>query len=212
MRKAFLLIAMLLGFVGVRAQIPAEVTDVMNHCRAAMVNPSGLEYEMDVKAGMGPVAMKMHFVIASKGNLYRSMMTMKVLGTEIVTENGFDGTDTWEIDHSPKSDTITLTRGDTRTKSKGDLDLDLDKKYNKAKMKHKDGFYEITFSEPKDKSSEIKSITVKISEKNYTMREIRSGARGAKVTMTITKIRVGLRDSHFKLDLSKYPNAVVIRN
>ena len=44
------------------------------------------------------------------------------------------------------------------------------------------------------------------------MREIRSSARGAKVTMTITKVRVGLKDSYFKLDLSKYPNAVVIRN
>ena len=47
---------------------------------------------------------------------------------------------------------------------------------------------------------------------DYIMREVRSGARGAKVTMTITKVRVGLKDSYFKLDLSKYPNAVVIRN
>lgn len=210
MRKAFLLIAMLVGFVGVRAQIPAEVTDVMNHCRAAMVNPSGLEYEMDIKTGMGPISMKIHLVVAKKGNLKRSHSAYRLMGVDIENEAGFDGTESWEIKHSTNRDTIIITH-DNSKKDEEYIQLDLDKKYNKAKMKHKDGFYEITFSEPKDKSSEIKSITVKISEKNYTMREIRSGARGAKVTMTITKIRVGLRDSHFKLDLSQHPNAVVIR-
>ena len=212
MKRLFLLLGLMLGIAGVQAQVPAEVTEVMNKCRAAMANPNGLEYEMDMKAGIGPLAMKMHFVVADKGNLNRTAMTMKIMGIEVTSESGFDGTDTWEIKHSEIGDTITITKGDTRKKSKGDLSLDLDKQYNKAKIKLKDGYYEITFSEPKDKSSEVKSITVKISEKNYVMREIRSSARGAKVTMTITKVRVGLKDSYFKLDLSKYPNAVVIRN
>ena len=212
MKRLFLLIALAIGIAGAQAQIPAEVSEVMGKCRTAMTNAAGIEYEMDMKAGMGPVAMKMHFVIANKGNLNRTLMSMKVLGAEVVTESGFDGTDTWEIDHSANGDTITFTRGDIRKKSKGDISLDLDKQYNKAKMKLKDGYYEITFSEPKDKISEVKSISVKISEKTYIMRELRSGARGAKVTMNITKVRVGLKDSYFKLDLSKYPNAVVIRN
>lgn len=212
MRRLFILIALALGIASAQAQIPAEVTEVMNKCRAAMTTPNGLEYEMDMKAGMGPLAMKMHFVIADKGNLNRTAMTMKIMGIEVLTESGFDGTDSWEIDHSANGDTITFTRGNNRKKSKGDISLDLDKQYNKAKMKLKDGYYEITFSEPKDKNSEVKSISVKISEKTYIMRELRSGARGAKVTMNITKVRVGLKDSYFKLDLSKYPNAVVIRN
>lgn len=211
MKKLFLLLTLVLGVASAQAQIPAEVTDVMNKCRAAMTNANGLEYEMDTKAGLGPLAMKMHFVIADKGNLNRTTMTMKIMGIEVTTESGFDGINTWEIEHSEKGDTITITKGDTRKKSEGDLSLDLDKKYNKAKMKQKDGYYEIAFSEPKDKSNEVKSVTVKISEKNYVMREIRSGARGAKVTMTITKVRVGLKDSYFKLNLSEYPNAVVIR-
>lgn len=212
MKKLFLLLSLALGTAFAQAQVPAEVTAVMDKCRAAMVNPNGLEYEMDMKAGMGPLTMKMHFVVAEKGNLNRTAMTMKIMGVEATTESGFDGTDTWEISHSDGTDTITITKGDKRKKSKGDLSLDLDKKYRKAKMKLKDGYYEITFSEPKDSSCEAKSITVKISEKNYVMREIRSGARGAKVTMVITKVRVGLRDSYFKLDLSKHPNAIVIRN
>lgn len=214
MKKILFLLALALGFASVQAQIPAEVTDVMNRCRTAMVNPSGLEYEMDMKAGMGPVGIKMHFVIANKGNFSRTRMSMKVLGLDVVTENGFDGTDTWEIELASKEterDTITFTRGDHRKKSDGDLSLNLDKEYRKAKMKLKDGYYKITFSEPKDPKSEVKSMTVKISSKNYTMREFKSSAKGARVTATITKIRVGLKDSYFKLDLSKFPDAVVIR-
>ena len=205
------MLALILGLAGVQAQIPAEVTEVMNKCRAAMNNPAGVEYEMDMKAGMGPVALKMHFVIAEKGNLYRSYMTTKILGMAVSTESGFDGTNTWSVEHRKNGDTITFTHGDNMKKSDGDLDLDLDSQFRKAKMKHKDGYYDITFSDPKDKTSEVKNITVKISDKNYVMRELRSGARGAKVTMTITKIRVGLKDSHFKLDLTKYPDAVIIR-
>lgn len=195
------------GGVGAYAQIPAEVTDVMNRCRAAMSNPNGLEYEMDMKAGMGPVAMKMHFVVAKKGDLSRTRVVTKVLGMEITTESGFDGTNTWEV----KDDTITITRGNTMKKDKGEMNLALDKQYRKAKMKQKDGFYEITFTEPKDSSVEAKSVTVKVSDKNYVLRELRSGARGTKLTMTLTKIHVGLNDSHFKLNLAQHPNAVVIK-
>lgn len=212
MKRLFLLLGLLLGIACAQAQISVEVTEVMDKCRAAMTNPNGLEYEMDMKTGIGPLAMKMHFVIADKGNLNRTAMTMKIMGIEVTTESGFDGSDTWEIEHSEKGDTITITKGDTRKKSKGDLSFDLDKQYRKAKMKLKDGYYEITFSEPKDKNNEVKNITVKISEKNYIMREVRSVARGAKVTMNITKVRVGFKDSYFKVDLSKYPNAIVIRN
>ena len=195
------------GGVGAYAQIPAEVTDVMNRCRAAMTNVAGLEYEMDMKAGMGPVALKMHFVVAKKGDLSRTRVVTKVLGMEITTESGFDGTNTWEV----KDDTITITRGNTMKKGKEEMNLALDKQYRKAKMKQKDGFYEITFTEPKDSSVEAKSVTVKVSDKNYVLRELRSGARGAKLTMTLTKIHEGLHDNYFKLDLSKYPNAVVIK-
>lgn len=78
-------------------------------------------------------------------------------------------------------------------------------------MKHKDGYYEITFSEPKDKKKEAKSMTVKIAEKNYVIREMHTSTRGARMTMNITKIRIGLKENYFKLDLTKYPNAVIIR-
>ncbi|MBR6899059.1 MAG: hypothetical protein IKN29_02050, partial [Bacteroidales bacterium] len=180
-------------------------------CRTAMENPNGLEYEMDIKAGIGPVAMKMHMVVAEKGKMSRVLFSTRVLGQDVVTENGFDGTDTWEIDRSAKADTITFTRGDHRKKDKNVLSTDFDKRYRKAKMKEKDGFYVITFSEPIDKDSEAKSVTVKVSKKNHAMQEMKTSAKGASVTMTVTKIRVGLKDEYFKVDLGKFPNAVVIK-
>ena len=208
MRKAILfVVAMLLGAAGVRAQIPAEVTAVMDKCRTAMENPNGLEYEMDIKAGIGPLAMKMRMVVASKGKMSRTSFSTRVLGNDIVVENGFDGTDTWENE----GDTITITRGDHRKKDKNVLSTDFDKRYRKAKMKEKDGFYVITFSEPIDKDSEAKSVTVKVSKKNHAMQEMKTSAKGASVTMTVTKIRVGLKDEYFKVDLGKFPNAVVIK-
>lgn len=212
MRKAILfVVAMLLGAAGVRAQIPAEVTAVMDKCRASMVNPNGLEYEMDIKAGVGPVAMKMHMVVAEKGKMSRVLFSTRVLGQDVVTENGFDGTDTWEIDRSAKADTITFTRGDHRKKDKNVLSTDFDKRYRKAKMKEKDGYYVITFTEPKDKDNEAKSVTTWLSMKSCMMQELKTTAKGASVTMKVTKIRTGLKDDYFKVDLGKFPNAVVIK-
>jgi hypothetical protein len=208
MRKAILfVVAMLLGAVGVRAQIPAEVTAVMDKCRASMVNPNGLEYEMDIKAGVGPVAMKMHMVVAEKGKMSRTIFSTRVLGNDIVVENGFDGTDTWENE----GDTITITRGDHRKKNKNVLSTDFDKRYRKAKMKEKDGYYVITFTEPKDKDNEAKSVTTWLSMKSCMMQELKTTAKGASVTMKVTKIRTGLKDDYFKVDLGKFPNAVVIK-
>ena len=212
MKRIFLLLTLALGIAAAQAQIPAEVSQVMAKCRAAMTNASGLEYEMDMKTGVGLLSMKMHFVIAEKGNMRRNTMTMNVMGEDITVESGFDGTDTWEIKQSDKRDTIIFTPGDTRKKSKGDISLDLDGQYRKAKMKHKEGFYEITFTDPIDKKNSAKSITAKISDKNHTLCEMHTNTHGAKVTMTITHIRVGLKDSHFKPNLSQYPDAVVIRN
>ena len=211
MKRLLILMALAMGMAGAQAQVPAEVTGVMDKCRAAMTNAAGLEYEMDMRAGVGPLTMTMHLTVAEKGTLKRSAFTSKIMGIETFVERGFDGTDTWEIKHSDNNDTIFITPGDQQEKGKASPSLDLDTKYNKAKMKLKDGYYEITFSEPKDKKNEAKSITVKISAKNYTMRQLRSSVHGATVTMTITKIRVGLKDSHFKLDLAQYPNAVVIK-
>ncbi len=207
MKRFLLIVALALGITCVQAQVSTEVSNIMAKCRQAMNPPTGIEYAMDAKTSMGPVSlMTINFVIAQKGTMNRTKMTMKIMGEEVVSELGFDGSQHWEV----SGDTITLSSQSDKD-SDSDISLDLDKKYKKAKMKEKDGFYIITFSEPYDKANEAKSITTKISTKNYVLRETKSSAKGAKVTMTFSKYRVGLKDDYFKLALSKYPNAVVIR-
>lgn len=209
MKKALVMaVAVVMAAMGLQAQIPAEVTNVMNKCRAAMNNPAGLEYVMDMKSSMGPVKLlDMNIVNGSKGEKSKSIITMKVLGQEIIMEAGFDGTQEWDADQ----DTVIITKTTKRKKDKTDLQLEPDKKYRKARMKEKDDFYEIVFTDPIDRQNEAKKITAKVSKKNYYIREIKSGARGATVNMTISKIRIGLKDDYFKLDLGKYPNAVVVK-
>ena len=41
--------------------------------------------------------------------------------------------------------------------------------------------------------------------------EMKMSMKGAKATITINKVRFGLKDDYFNLDLSKYPKAKVIR-
>lgn len=213
MRKILLVIAaVVLAAAGVQAQIPAEVTTVMNRCRAVMKHPDGLEYAMNMKTTMGPVTvMTIHIVSANKGEKTKSTTTMTAMGESYSFESGYDGTQAWEVKHSEKWDTITITRAPQRKKKTADLELDLDKKYKKAKMQVKDDCYVIDFSEPIDKNSEAKKVTLKVAKKNYIFREMVTKAKGAKITFTLTKLKVGLKDDYFTLNLGKYPGAVVVR-
>ncbi len=213
MKKLLLtMAAIMLAAITLQAQIPAEVTNVMNKSRAVMSNPAGLEYTLTIKTNMGPVTLfSMNSVMGEKGERKRVRTDMKALGVEIVSESGFDGTQYWEIKHNPDADTIILSKTSTQKKNESDVDFNFDKKYKKAKLKQKDDYYEIVFSEPKDKAEEAKSVTVKVSSKNYYMREIKTSARGAHLVMSFSKYRIGLKDDYFKIDLSKYPKAVVVR-
>ena len=53
-------------------------------------------------------------------------------------------------------------------------------------------------------------MNVKVSKSNYMMKELKMSAKGAKVTINIKKVKKGLGDNYFKLDMSKYPNAKVV--
>ncbi|MBR4506422.1 MAG: hypothetical protein IKP21_06580 [Bacteroidales bacterium] len=208
---AFLIVAVMLSAISAWAQIPAEVTAVMDKCQAAMSNPAGLEYTMDMKVSMGPVALtNSQLVIGSKGEKNRSSMTMKVLNMSVTFLSGYDGNESWEVRNYGESDTIRISKG-RKDKDDEGIDLDMAKGFRKAKMKLKDGYYEIDYSDPVDKKSELKKLSMKVSAKNYYLREMRTSAKGAKVVMTITKVKIGLSDSYFKLDMSKYPDAVVVR-
>lgn len=212
MKKILLLVmATVVAMASVGAQVPAEVTEVMNKCKAAMSNPGGLEYTMDMKFSMGPVTLtNSQLIIGSKGEMNRTVMTMKIMDHEITFISGYDGNETWEVQRFANKDSINIIKGKKDKDDEG-VDLELANGFRKAKMKLKDGYYEIDYSDPIDKKSEIRKLSVKVSAKNYYLREMRTSVKGAKVLMTITKVKIGLKDDYFKLDLSKYPNAVVTR-
>ena len=52
---------------------------------------------------------------------------------------------------------------------------------------------------------------MKIDKDKYYFREMKTKVKGVSMTMRMTKIKIGVSDDVFKLDLKKYPNAVVVR-
>lgn len=204
----FLALAMFMAVLSVHGQVPSEVKEVMRKCEAAMSSPQGVEIDMNVKTSLAFVKlMNMRFVTGEKGSKSKALMTMSILGKEVTIESGFDGEQEWVA----TDDTVTITKTTTKGKGDSELNFNLANEYKKAKMKLKNDCYEIDFSEPVDKKNEAKSVSVKVSKKDYRLREMKMSMKGAKATITINKVRFGLKDDYFKLDLSKYPKAKVIR-
>ena len=50
-----------------------------------------------------------------------------------------------------------------------------------------------------------------VDKEKYYFREMKTKTKGATITMRMTKMKIGVSDDAFKLDLKKYPNAVVVR-
>lgn len=204
----FLSLAMIMAVLSVHGQVPSEVKEVMRKCEAAMSSPQGVEIDMNVKTSLAFVKMmNMRLVTGEKGSKSKALMTMSILGKEVTIESGFDGEQEWVA----TDDTVTITKTTTKGKGDSELNFNLANEYKKAKMKLKNGCYYIDFSEPVDKKNEAKSMSVKVSKKDYWLREMKMSMKGAKATITINKVHFGLKDDYFKLDLSKYPKAKVIR-
>ena len=199
--------------MGISAQIPAEVTEVLKKCSEKMENPAGLELDMKLHAGMKIFSMNGTMKSFMKGDKSFEMITMKAMGREIYSESGFDGEQEWEYKKAiSKSDADSLIITKTAKKKKGDndLDFDMDKEYRKAKMKLKGANYEITFTDPIDKDAPSKSI-MKINKDNFYFYEMTVKSGLMTMRLTVNKIKVGVPDSQFIFDESKYKGAVVVR-
>lgn len=202
----------ILAGMALRAQIPAEVEEVLNKCAEKMHNPSGVEMDMNlnVKAVMSfNGTIKMY----TKGEKSLTKMRMKVLGREIRTETGSDGKQVWvfkpAVEEGDK-DSVLVYKPSGKKKGEYDLDFEVGNEYKKAKMKEKNGRYEITLSEPKDKEMP-KKTTMVVNKSDYTFYQmgVKDGVVG--FTMTATKIKYGVNDAVFVLDQKKYPNAVIVK-
>lgn len=204
-----IIISSLMAALSAQAQIPADVAEIMKKSDAAMSSTNGVEITMDMKTSLAFVTLtNINIVMGSKDDRFKALMSFSLLGTDIKMESGFDGTQEWVA----TKDTIYITQTTSPDNNDNGADLGIYKNYKKAKMKVKSDYYDIDFSDPVDKKNEVKSVNVKVSKSNYQIKEMKMSAKGAKITITVKKVKKGLNDSYFKLDLNKYPEAVVVRN
>ena len=214
MKKILVMVAVaIMTAMSVQAQIPAEVKDILEKCAEKNHHSGG--YELDMKLHVGAVIASMNgtMKMCMKGEKSFSVIQMKVMGHEIYTETGFDGTQTWRYSKAAddeERDTLTITKGALKKKDKFAIDMGLDMKYKKAKLKTTDKHYEITFTEPLNKEMPKKSI-IRIDKNKYLLHEYETKVSIASVKMTVTRIKYGVSDNMFVLDPKKYPNAVVVR-
>ena len=218
-KKIWMLVAILTlcGTMNALAQIAPQVTEIMRKCEKVMSNPAGLEMTMTIEARMVIKLTGMTATVAMKNEKSKATMVMKVLGREVRTEEGFDGTQEWNYRHidlkkkgKEVKDTLTIKKTAKKSESDYDIDFTMDKDYKTATVKVSGRYYELTFTNPV-KKDDPKKVVVKIDKDKYYFREMKAKQSGVSMTMTVTKIKFGVRDDIFKFDPKNYPNAVIVR-
>ena len=213
MKKNLMMMLLLVLSIGMQAQIPTEVKDIMKKCAEKMKSDNGLEIDLKLHVGAVIASMDGTMKMYRKGDKSFSIVNFKVKGHEIYRETGYDGTQTWSYEKAvdkDERDTLTITKGAQKKKEKFSVDMGLDKEYKKAKLKTTDKFYEITFTGPLTKDTPKKSI-IRIVKDTYMLHQYETKVSIASVKMTVTKIKFGVSDNVFAFDPKKYPNAVVVR-
>lgn len=211
--KKMLMLLLVMTSIALQAQIPAQVKDILQKCSDKMDNPAGIEMDLKLHLGMVVMSFNGSIKMCEKGDKSFSIVSVKAMGKEMYTEQGYDGTQEWEFTKATgkeERDSLIITKKTKKSKGEYDVDLDFDKEYSKAKLKETSKFWEITFTEPKDKDAP-KKTTVKIVKNTYMLHEIEAKQSIATMRMTVTKMKVGVSDDVFKLDMQKFPNAVVVR-
>lgn len=202
----FLLLFLLsLANTTLSAQVSDEIKDIVKKCQEKINNPQGVEMDMETKILM----IKMHIKTISKGDKMFMSTSVKALGKSMTMEMGYDGVQGWAYDSD--ADTLVITKTMEKPDEEIGFDFGMVSKYKTAKMKVKNGLYEITFTNPINKKEPGKAV-MKINQSNYYPSEIQIGSGLKSATMKITKIKVGnINDKVFVLDLKKYPTAKVVR-
>ncbi|MBP3821796.1 MAG: hypothetical protein J6I36_00040 [Bacteroidaceae bacterium] len=207
----------LCGTMTALAQIDPQVTEIMRKCEKVMSNPAGLEMTMSIEARMVIKLSGITATVSEKNGKSKASMIMKVLGREVKTEEGFDGTQEWSYRHidlkkkgKEVKDTLTIKKTAKKSESDYDIDFSVDKEYKTATVKVSGRYYELTFTNP-IKKDDPKKMVVKIDKDKYYFREMKAKQSGVSMTMTVTKIKFGVSDDVFKFDPKNYPNAIIVR-
>ena len=209
----------LLISLGVQAQIDPQVVEVLKKSQEKIISPYGTEIEMTIDVTMMVKLTGIKIRALEKDNKLRMFMESKVMGVELMAETGFDGQQEWryihhknddERDYKTRRDTLTIIKTTKKPAAEHSVDYGIYKNYKTAKIRLNGQFYEITLTEPVKKDAP-KKVVMKIDKDKYYFREMKTKVKGVTMTMTLTKIKIGVSDDVFKLDLKKYPNAVIVR-
>ena len=212
-------VAAMMATVMIHAQIDPQVIEVLKKSQEKMSNPHGTEIEMTIDVTLMVKLTGIKITSSEKGNKLRVNMESKVLGQELMAETGFDGQQEWqyihhknddERDYKTRRDTLTIIKTALKPTAEHAVDYDIYKNYKTGKIRLNGKYYEITLSKPVKKEAPSK-VVMKIDKDKYYFREMKTKIHGATMTMRMTKIKFGVSDDVFKLDLKKYPNAVVVR-
>ena len=209
-------VAAMMATVMIHAQIDPQVIEVLKKSQEKMSNSHGTEIEMTIDVTLMVKLTGMKIKCSEKNNKIRLFMESKVMGQELTVETGFDGQQEWQYIHrkdeddKAKRDTLTIIKTTQKPKNEHSVDFGIYKEYKTAKIKLNGQYYEITLTKPVKKDSPSKVVML-IDKDKYYFREMKTKVKGTTMTMRLTKIKIGVSDDVFKLDLKKYPNAVIVR-
>ena len=215
-RILMIAVAAMMAAVMIHAQIDPQVIEVLKKSQEKMSNPHGTEIELTIDVTLMVKLTGMKIKCSEKNNKIRLFMESKVMGQELTVETGFDGQQEWRYIHrkdeddKAKRDTLTIIKTTQKPKNENSVDFGIYKEYKTGKIKLNGRYYEITLTKPIKKDSPSK-VVMKIDKDKYYFREMKTKVKGVTMTMTLTKIKIGVSDDVFKLDLKKYPNAVIVR-
>ena len=209
-------VAAMMATVMIHAQIDPQVIEVLKKSQEKMSNPHGTEIEMTIDVTLMVKLTGMKIKCSEKNNKMRMFVESKLMGQELTVETGFDGQQEWRYIHrkdeddKAKRDTLTIIKTTQKPKNENSVDFGIYKEYKTAKIKLNGQYYEITLTKPVKKDSPSKVVML-IDKDKYYFHEMKTKVKGTTMTMRLTKIKIGVSDDVFKLDLKKYPKAVVVR-
>ena len=208
---------LLLLALSVQAQISAEVKDILKKCNESSHQSghqgSGTLIDTNIHISALIASMNGTMKTYRKGDKSLTIVKMKGMGQEAYTEKGFDGKTGWEYQKTSEEgerDTLVIMNNAKPKKDKFDLGTGIESDYKKASLKQTAKFYEIIFTNPKDKDMPKKTI-MRIVKDTYRLHQIEAKISIATAKITVTKITIGVNDNIFVFNPNKYPNAVVVR-
>lgn len=216
-KTLFILLFTIMTAVSAQAQIAPKVIEVLKKSQQTISNPQGTEVDMTVDVTMVVKLTGMKIKTLEKNNKMRMYTESKVLGKELAIEAGFDGQQEWEYTHwkddedaKARRDSLIIKKTTKKPKYENTVDFEMYKNYKVGTVKLNGQNYEITLIKPIKEKLPSKVVML-VDKDKYLFREMKTKTKGVSVSMKMTKIKIGVSDDAFKLDLKKYPKAVVVR-